>query len=227
MGSETDVLYGLMSTQRAVRRLRPDPVPDEVLDRVLQAACWAPTGGNGQQWRVVVVRDPERKRALADLYATPWRTYADSYSTKLERIPAGERRESARRTLDAGTYLADHFHEVPAVLVFLANPSRMTITDAHLDRVSFVGGGSVYPAIQNSLLACRAEGLGCVLTTLHCRFEHEVQQIIDAPTEFVPVGVVPIGWPVGSGHGPITRRPPSDMAFADSFGTAWETGVDA
>ena len=227
MGSEAESLYGLMSTQRAVRRLRPDPVPDEVLHRVVQAACWAPTGGNGQQWRVVVVRDEARKQALADLYAPAWHVYAEGYAAKLERIPEGDRRESARRTLDAGTHLADHFHQTPAILVFLADPSRMTITDAHLDRVSLVGGGSVYPAVQNALLACRAEGLGCVLTTLHCRFEAEVQQIVDAPPEWAPVAVVPIGWPVGGGHGPITRRTPAEMAFADSFGVAWSAEADA
>ncbi len=215
-----------MSTQRAVRRLRPDPIPQDVLDRVVQAACWAPTGGNGQQWRLVVVRDPEPKTALAELYAPAWHAYEATYAEKLERIPAGDRRESARRTLEAGTYLADHFHETPAILVFLANPDRMTITDAHLDRVSLVGGGSVYPAVQNALLACRAEGLGCVLTTLHCRFEVEVQRIVDAPREWVPVAVVPVGWPVGGGHGPITRRPPSEMAFADSFGATWGSGGD-
>ena len=109
----------------------------------------------------------------------------------------------------------------------LADPSRMTITDAHLDRVSLVGGGSVYPAVQNVLLACRAEGLGCVLTTLHCRFETEVQAIVGAPSAWVPVAVVPVGWPVGRGHGPITRRPPSEMAFDDSFGRAWGEGAES
>ncbi len=212
-------LYELMSTQRAVRRLRPDPVPDDVLDRVLQAACWAPTGGNGQPWRVVAVRSPERKRRLALLYSPAWHRYADAYAGKLERLPEGRRRDSARRTLEAGTHLADHFHEVPVVLVFLADPSRMTITDADLDRVSLVGGGSVYPAIQNTLLACRAEGLGCVLTTLHCADEPAVQEIVGAPPRWAVAGVVPIGWPVGGGHGPITRRPPTEMVFDDVFGT--------
>lgn len=222
MGDEADVLYQLMSTQRAVRRLRADPIPDDVVHRVLQAACWAPTGGNGQQWRVVVVRDPARKRAMADLYAPAWRAYSEGYDAKIERIPDEPRRESARRTLDAGLYMADHFHETPVLLVFLANPSKMTITDDHLDRVSLVGGGSVYPAVQNALLAARAEGLGCVLTTLHARFESEVQEIVGATPEWAPVAVVPLGWPVGGGHGPITRRPPADMAFADTFGEPWE-----
>lgn len=222
VGSDAEVLYGLMSTQRAVRRLRPDPVPDEVIDRVLRAASWAPSGGNRQQWRVVVVRDPARKQALAELYRPVWSEYSTNYDARLERIEAGPKRESARRTLEAGNHLADHFHETPVVLVFLADPNRMTITDAHLDRVSLVGGGSVYPAVQNALLACRAEGLGCVLTTLHCAFEREVQQIVDAPTEWVPVAVVPVGWPIGGGHGPISRRAVAETASADSFGTAWE-----
>lgn len=215
----SDVLYELMSTQRAVRRLRPDPVPDEVLDRVVQAACWAPTGGNGQPWRIVAVRSPDRKRRLADLYAPEWHRYAERYAAKLDRIPEGRRRESARRTLDAGTFLADHLHEAPVVLVFLADPARMTITDADLGRVSLVGGGSVYPAIQNALLACRAEGLGGVLTTLHCAHEAAVREIVEAPEQWAVAGVVPIGWPVGGGHGPITRRPPSEMVFDDVFGT--------
>jgi len=222
MGDEAGVLYGLMSTQRAVRRLRLDPIPDDVVERVLQAACWAPTGGNGQQWRIVVLKDPGCKRAMADLYAPIWRDYAKDYAMKISRIADERQRESARRTLDAGTHLAEHFHEVPVILVFLANPSRMTITDDHLDRVSLVGGGSVYPAVQNALLAARAEGLGCVLTTLHARFEPEVQTIVGAPDEWAPVGVVPLGWPAGRGHGPITRRSPNEMAFADVFGDAWK-----
>jgi nitroreductase len=221
VGTEADTLYRLMSTQRAVRRLRPDPIPDDVLERILQAACWAPTGGNRHPWRVVVVRDPERKQALADLYAPAWHEYSAVYETRLPKIPAGPRRESARRTLAAGDHLADHFAETPVVLVFLADPARMTITDAHLDRVSLVGGGSVYPAVQNALLACRAEGLGCVLTTLHCTFESEVQEIVDAPDDWVPVGVVPIGWPVGGGHGPISRLPVEQMAFLDSCDSPW------
>jgi len=221
MEDEADVLYQLMSTQRAVRRLRADPIPDDVVQRVLQAACWAPTGGNGQQWRVVVVKDPARKQAMADLYAPAWRAYSEGYAAKIERIPDEHRRESARRTLDAGLRMARHFHETPVLLVFLANPSKMTITDDHLDRVSLVGGGSVYPAVQNALLAARAEGLGCVLTTLHARFESEVQEIVGATPEWAPVAVVPLGWPVGGGHGPITRRPPAEMAFADRFGEPW------
>ena len=158
-------LYDAMSTLRAVRRIRPDPIPDEVLSRVFQAATWAPTGGNHQGWRIVAVRDPGKKQALEDLYRPHWEGYIPGYEAHMASMPEAER-DSSARALAAGTYLANHLHEAPVIAVFCFNPGRMTITDSDLDRPSVVGGGSVYPAVQNLLLACRNEGLGCVLTTL-------------------------------------------------------------
>src|SRR3990170_6460 len=110
-------LYAAMSTLRAVRRLRPDPIPDDVLRRVLEAATWAPTGGNRQPWRIIVVKDPVRKKS--------------------------------DRVVRAGTYLATHFHEIPVIAIFCFDPTQLAITDAKLDRVSVVGGGSIYPAVEN------------------------------------------------------------------------------
>lgn len=213
-------LYEVMSTLRAVRKLRPDPIPDDVLRRVLQAACWAPTGGNVQPWRVVVVTDPERKRALQDVYRPEWQRYSAGFLEALSGLPPDE---FARweRVAAAGDHLADHLHETPAILVFCADPASMAITDAKLDRPSLVGGGSVYPAVQNAMLACVEEGLGCTLTTLHCLREAEVKAALDIPDEWATVAMVPIGYPVGRGHGPITRRPPEEMAFRDSFGSPW------
>lgn len=152
-------IYQMMSTLRAVRRLRSDPIPDDVLDRVLQAAAWAPTGGNMQPWRVVVVRSAERKQALADVYRPAWYSYAKGYDARIEALPS-EEAEKARRNRVAGDYLADHIHEAPVILMFVADPKMMAITDAKLDRISMVGGGSVYTAIQNAMLAARTEGLG-------------------------------------------------------------------
>ena len=213
-------LYEAMSTLRAVRRLRPDPIPDDVLERVLQAACWAPTGGNQQPWRVVVVTDADTKRELRDIYAPEWDTYRTRFLERIKDVPADDHAKWERVTA-AGDHLADHLHEAPAILVFCADPRRMAITDAGLDRVSMVGGGSVYPAVQNAMLACVAEGLGCTLTTLHCLREAEVKAVLDIPERWATVAMVPIGWPVGRGHGPITRQPPSKLAYRDSFGTEW------
>ncbi|MEM1332045.1 MAG: nitroreductase family protein [Actinomycetota bacterium] len=213
-------LYDVMSTLRAVRKLRPDPIPEDVLERVLQAACWAPTGGNTQPWRVVVVTDDDGRRALQDIYRPEWRRYCDGFLSMMKGLPADEYAKW-ERVAAAGDHLADHLHEAPAVLIFCANPAMMAITDADLDRVSMVGGGSVYPAVQNAMLACVEEGLGCTLTTLHCVREDEVKAALGIPDGWATVGMVPIGYPVGRGHGPITRQPPSALAFRDRFGTAW------
>ena len=97
----------------------------------------------------------------------------------------------------------------------------MAITDAKLDRVSVVGGGSIYPSVQNAMLACVAEGLGCTLTTLHCLREDEVKKLLGIPDGWATAALVPIGYPVGKGHGPITRQPPAQLAYRNTFGTSW------
>ena len=119
-------LYEAMSTLRAVRRLRPDPIPEDVLERVLTAATWAPTGGNHQGWRIVAVTDADKKQALEDLYRPHWENYVPGYEQHLANMPEGARQKS-ERALAAGTYLATHMHEVPVVAVFCFKPS----TDDH------------------------------------------------------------------------------------------------
>jgi nitroreductase len=213
-------LYEAMSTLRAVRRLRPDPIPDDVIERVLQAACWAPTGGNQQPWRVVVVTDAGKKVALQEIYRPEWQRYVAGFLERVSSLPADELAKW-ERVAAAGDHLADHLHETPAILMFCGNPKAMAITDEKLDRVSMVGGGSVYPAVQNAMLACVAEGLGCTLTTLHCLREPEVKQVLDIPDTWATVAMVPIGYPVGRGHGPITRQPPGRLAYRETFGTEW------
>lgn len=216
----TDInLYEAMSTLRAVRRLRPDPIPDEVLQRVLQAAVWAPTGGNRQPWRVIAVKDAQKRQALQRLYQPAWKRFAVGYSKGVESLHSNER-EKQERTLKASDTLADNFHHCPVILMFCYNPSLMAITDADLGRPSVVGGGSVYPAVQNALLACRAEGLGCTITTLLCFHEEEVKQLLEIPDDWYTCAAVPIGYPVGRGHGPITRQPVEEMAYFDTWGNA-------
>jgi nitroreductase len=211
-------LYEGMRTTRAVRRLRPDPVPDEVLRRVLEAATWAPSGGNRQGWRIVAVRDAEKKRRLRDLYRGPWERYARGQRRQLERLPA-EARAKGERSLRAADYLAEHLDAAPVILVFCFNPELLAITDLNLGRPSVVGGGSLYPAVQNLLLACRAEGLGCVLTTLLCLSEAEIRPLLDLPEQWATFAFVPIGYPQGTGHGPVSRKPVAEMVYLDRWGT--------
>ena len=120
--------------------------------------------------------------------------------------------------LSSGVYLAEHFGEAPVVCIFCFHPDGLAVTDADLHRVSVVGGGSIYPAVQNLLLACRAEGLGCVLTTLLCKAEPEVKEILGIPEPWGTAAAVPIGYPQLRGHGPISRRPVEEMAYIDSWG---------
>ena len=209
-------IYAAMSTTRAVRRLRADPVPDEVLRRVLTAATWAPSGGNRQPWRVIVVRAAEIKQQLGARYLARWRSYAEGQRAQLGALPEASRARS-QRAYAAGDYLAEHFADAPVVLVFCFDPRGLAITDRALPRPSVVGGGSLYPAVQNALLACRNEGLGCVLTTLLCADEPDIAPLLGLPAPWATYAFVPIGYPVGGGHGALNRRPLEQMAFADRW----------
>ena len=209
-------LYDAMSTLRAVRRLKADPIPSKVLHRVLRAATWAPSGGNRQCWRIIVVRDQLCKSELAELYKPHWIEYTRGYETLLNQL-SGNKLKQTKRGLEAGNYLSEHLHEAPVICVFCFNPSQMTITDENLQRPSVVGGGSVYPAVQNLLLAARSEGLGCVLTTLLCLEEKSVKSLLDIPDDWFTCAHVPLGYPVLGGHGSISRRPLEHMAYLDKF----------
>jgi nitroreductase len=214
-------LYEALRTTRAVRRLRPDPIPDAVLCRVLEAATWAPSGGNRQPWRMLVVRDAAIKTRLRDLYRGPWVPYSRGQRRALAGLEPAPRARG-ERALAAGDHLAEHLDAAPVIVVVCFDPERITITDAGLSRPSIVGGASVYPAVQNLLLACRAEGLGGVLTTLLCLCEAEIRPLLGIPEPWATAAFVPIGYPMGRGHGPVTRKPVAQMVFGDRWGApAW------
>jgi nitroreductase len=134
-------LYEAMSTLRAVRRLRPDPIPNDVLRRVLQAATWAPTGGNRQAWRVIVVKDPVRKQRLGELYRKVATPFIQAYTERFAALPEAER-VKAEKMIRSGLYLAEHFGEAPVLCIFCFHPDGLAVTDAELDRVSVVDWGA-------------------------------------------------------------------------------------
>ena len=211
-------IYEVMSTLRAVRRLKTDPIPDAVLNRILQAAAWAPSGGNTQPWRIVTVRDSAIRRRVGELYRPQWQAYGAQARQNLAQL-TGDARAKQERMLDACDYLGEHMGDAPVLLVFCFNPDLMAITDADLGRPSVVGGGSVYPAVQNAMLACVNEGVGCTLTTLLCFAEDALRSWLEIPQGWYTCAVMPLGYPVLGGHGPISRRPVEKLCYADTFGS--------
>jgi nitroreductase len=201
-------LFEIIRTTRAMRRLKPDPVPDALIQQILQAAIAAPSGGNRQQWRFLIVQDPAIKRRVQYYYKRALdEVVAPRYHTSPP--PPGMTREQYERLLDAVIYLTEHFHEAPVWIVACLDEGESTPT-----RWS---GASIYPAIQNMLLTARALGLGATLTTRHLLFETQVEEIFGLPPGVHTYAILPIGYPMGH-FGPVGRGPLSEVVYLDSWG---------
>jgi nitroreductase len=200
-----DLLEALRTTG-AVRSFTGDAVADDVVFRVLDNARFAPSGGNRQGWRVVVVQDSATRRALRDAYLPGWYSYLAQREAGL--VPwapitdeAAERQAEARAgevaaAAQAGPGgFAEHLDEVPVLLVLLADLRALAAVDKGFDRYTLVGGASVYPFAWSILLAARAEGLAGVLTTMAVRREEEVRALLGVPSELAVAGVLALGYP--------------------------------
>jgi nitroreductase len=210
-----DDLYALLSTTRSIRRISDAPVTEEVLRRIMQAAVWAPSGGNRQPWRIIAVRDRNIKEKIGRLYAAEWEQYVEYNVSKFEGQPPAVVAQ-VREAYSGGTRLTETLADVPVLAMFIHDPSALYVTDANLGRHPVVGGASLYPAVQNFLLAARAEGLGGVLTTLVCNRETELRDILKFPTGWGVHAMVPLGHPKGN-HGPITRSSVDEMTSIDQW----------
>ena len=191
-----------------------DDVPDEVLAQLFEAARFAPQGGNRQPVRWIVVRDSERKRALRDWYLIPWRAYMRATETGEVQIGGA----SARRMVENANHMAEHLDRAPVLLVVCAVLADLTTPDAALDRVGVVGGASIYPAVQNLLLAAREMGLGAALTTLLVAYEPQVKELLSIPDGVATAGMVVLGWPARPLATSLTRRPAADVVFSERYG---------
>jgi nitroreductase len=211
-------LYKTMRNTPATRRFRSEPVAREVLLRVLDAARFAPSGGNRQGWRVIAVEEARTRRALRDLYWPHWRAYLE-YTGAAQMLANPDDHDPARiRALRHADAFADRLHEVPLHLVVCVRIADLAITDAELDRPSIVGGASVYPFVQNVLLALRGEGLGASLTTLLIPAEPEVKRLLSIPDEIAVAAYVAVGHRADPWPQALTRRPVADFAFSERYG---------
>jgi nitroreductase len=197
-----------------------DDVPDELLAKLFDAARFAPQGGNRQPVRWIVVRDPAVRRQLRDWYLVPWEKYVGAARSGKVRVDGAD----AQRLVDNADHMAHHLHEVPVLIVVCAMLGDLAATDAALDRVGIVGGGSVYPAVQNLLLTARELGLGAALTTLLCAYEPQVKELLGIPDGVATAGTIALGWPARPLPKRLTRRPLEDFVFAERWGQPQPSG---
>jgi nitroreductase len=197
-------LRDVMRTTPATREFTDEPVTDEQLFAILDVARFAPSGGNRQAWRVIILRDDETRRRIRDLYVLGWREYMAHVAAGLVAFapidhgswsgPAVDL-EQARATPSPLPF-ADHLDQVPVLLLLLAELSGLAVLDNGLDRQSIIGGASVFPFGHNLLLAARDLGLGGVMTTALARQEPAVKQLLGIPDDFAVAGLLALGHPV-------------------------------
>lgn len=218
-------LYEAMRTNPSCRYFTDQAVEHDVVHRVLDHARFASSGGNRQGWRVVVVRNPELRRSIAELHGNQWNPYVQHAREGI----VGYNDDGARARMDSGAANAarldrtDDFArmlaEVPVLLVFCVELATLAITDKDLDRTSIIGGASIYPFVQNVLLGCRNEGLGTALTTLLAAEEPSVSELLAIPDGFAVAALVPVGWPVpDKQYTRLSRNPVESFAFGDHWG---------
>jgi nitroreductase len=206
-----DVADELLSTTRAVRK-RLDltrPVPREVILDCIRVSQQAPTGSNQQKWRWIVVTDPGKRAALADLYRS---LTGGFFPAAGEQARAAGELQTAR-VYDSASYLAEHLHEVPALVIpcQLGRPADMTVAQA-----SFYA--SIYPAVWSFNLALRARGLGTVLTTIHLSREKDAAAILGLPDDVSQAALLPVAYTVGDDFKPASRPPVEEIVFFDEWG---------
>jgi nitroreductase len=216
-------LYELMRCAPSTRRFTDEPVPREVLERVLDNARYAPSGGNRQGWKVVVVTDPDTRQRLRELYEQPWDDYMIQTGGRAA-LDAGETSglpPGRLRMLQGADEFAHNFDQVPVHLVICVELSALAIVDSSLDRPSIVGGASVYPFVQNILLGLRAEGLGAAFTTLLTPAEEEVRRLLALPDGIALAGHISVGHRADPWPSKLSRKPVSEFAFGERYGEPW------
>ena len=207
MSGSTDI-FEILHTTRAMRRLKPDPVPDALVRQILDAGIRAPSGGNNQTWRFLVIKDIEIKKRVQVIYKKAYETViGPRYSSATP--PPGSDKAKYDRQHSAVEYLTHHYHEAPVWIVACIEhgddtPNRMS-------------GASIYPAVQNMLLAARALGLGATLTTRHMIYADESDEALGLPPGVRSYAILPIGYPMGN-FGPVGRGDLGDFVYQDRWG---------
>jgi nitroreductase len=218
-----DDLYELMRCVPSTRYFTAEPVPHERLQRVFENARFAPSGGNRQGWRVIIVTAPAVRRRLRELYEAPWDQYMIATGGRAA-LDAGESSGLSAgrlRMLRGADEFAHRFDEVPVHLVVCVELDALAITDSELSRPSIVGGASIYPFVHNLLLGLRHEGLGAAFTTLLVPAEDEVRALLEIPDGIALAGHISVGHRADPWPKQLRRNPVQEFAFGERYGAAW------
>ena len=207
-------LYDALMTTRAMRRFSDEPVSDDDVVACLRAAVQAPSGGNIQPYQFLVVTDPELRAGIGDIYLRSWNRYAPAVAASMPPFKDDKAAARWQRNVDASDELARRFGEVPVHVLVLVPRMTMEVTDA--EGTMDVGPiyASVYPAVQNLILAARSRGLGTVLTTVYKVHAAELHELLGIPDRYEVAALLPLGHPTGT-WGVAPRRPAESL-------TSWE-----
>jgi nitroreductase len=234
----SDPLFDVMYTTRAMRRFKPDPIPESVLLQLVDAALQGPSGSNAQNWTFIIVRERAQKERIAAAWKPTW----DFYLQTIAKAPArpGEDVSQREKGVAIGTQMVTHMADVPAIVCVgvkrdeamakvLASPATLAAAVRHFGlggalrlvtngtRTSAIADGSTaYPAVQNLLLAARALGLGAVLTTPHFFVPGTFEAVLGIPKTVTLAAIIPVGYPVGK-FGPVKRPPPEAVVSWDRY----------
>lgn len=203
-------VFQAMAEMRAMRRLKPDPIPREEIEEIIRYATHAPSGSNAQGWRFIVVTDAEKKQKIGNLYNAAVKRYLDVANTAPQPHQTHDEWLALKKAV---RWQAEHLHEAPALIFPCLRNSRRGLGHPAGARGL---GASIYPAIQNLLLACRAKGIGATLTTLHFTDEAEVDKILRLPEDAATFALIPIGYPMGK-FGPTKRVSVSEVIGWDGW----------
>jgi nitroreductase len=202
--------FDVVTTQRAIRRLKPEPIPDAVLRQIMDAAICAPSGGNRQGWSFLVIRDAAKRSRLGELYREAWGELMKVPYYRGAAAAPPDSREG--KMLASARHLSEHLGEAPVLILACVGTDGATPT--------LTTGASIYPAAQNIMLAARALGLGSCITTIHKYRDPQVKELLGIPAEVETAALIPLGYPLGK-FGRPPRRPLAEVAHADAWGQAF------
>jgi F420 biosynthesis protein FbiB-like protein len=204
--------FEVVHTMRSIRQFKPDPVPDAAIWKMLDAAIRAPSGGNTQPWAFIVVSDLAKRETIAQAVRERMR---ERMGDPAQGRAEAERMDPTRRRMRlASIAFRENVTSAPVLII----PCLVAPTSPSTDATNLFTGSSIYGAVQNLMLAARAEGLGTVLTTFNIHIEDVLRREFDLPENAKPVAVIPVGYPDGQRFGPTTRKPVESVTFWDQWG---------